>query len=531
MDSYSLNCTEVGKLVLSSGLLERSWSKISDINESVQQSNDSAVEFKVYREATFVFVVFSTPPVGTDAFLNSGSTLVPDVKSEYANMFSFLCSEKTPSFSLHTHALKLFASTVAKNRSLTDLKTELLHLLEFKKPVIITGAALGGSLASLFTLWLLESIKPDLKRPLCITFGSPFIGDANLQQILENSVRNSCFLHVADTTQTPIITTGSEPFGTYLICKESSCVCIDDPKAIIELLLGGNTDLEGKRDYGEVLKSLDRSSMVDARLMIGDVIINGMKNRAAEKKQRFDQLKKLAEVKISMAHMEWYKKLSKKDHKIVYYDRFKNEPVFPYEHLRREMNDYWETMVQEVEKMPQGEASYLKKRCLLSANNYRRLMEPLDIAKYYLEGKKEYRTKGRPHHYVMLEKWFEQQEKSKEPLRGKGTDLSELLTFDSCFWSEVEDALIAINELKTQPKEGLVGKLVKFEEYVWEIIGKREVSPEIFMERSSFMTWWKEYKEIKRTRDGFSSSPSKFTEFMNTREYKSYGKPASNSSG
>ncbi|KAL0751604.1 hypothetical protein Bca101_033607 [Brassica carinata] len=370
----------------------------------------------------------------------------------------------------------------------------IMRLLESKKPVIITGAALGGSLASLFTLWLLEKVEPKLKRPLCITFGSPFIGDAKLQQILENSVRNSCFLHVADSRQAPT-TEGLEPFGTHLICNASGCVCIDDPKAVMGLLLGGGTDLQGWRDYGGVLKSLDRSSMADARLMIGDVIIKGMKKRAEKKKnQRFDQLKKLDEVKISMAYMEWYKKKSKKG-KIVYYDQFKNQPAFVYE-IRRKGNDYWETMVQEVEKMPQDEASYLKKRCLLSGNNYRRL---INGTKWFREGN------------------------SKETLRGKETDLSELLTFDSCFWSEVEEALIAINELKTQPDEGLFGKLVKFEEYVWEMIRKREVSPEIFLERSSFMTWWKEYNDIKGTRYGFSSSPE-FTEFMNTGKYKSYSK-------
>ncbi|CAN6873135.1 unnamed protein product [Brassica oleracea] len=410
------------------------------MHESSHQPKDSALEFNVYRETTFVFVVFSAPPVCGDASLNSDSTIVSDrtvlykllsdVTSQDANLFSFLCSEKTPSFSLHTHTLQLFASAVTENNRLIDLKSELL---ESKKPVIITGAALGGSLASLFTLWLLEKVEPKLKRPLCITFGSPFIGDAKLQQILENSVRNSCFLHVADSRQAPT-TEGLEPFGTHLICNACGYVCIDDPKAVMGLLLGGGTDLQGWRDYGGVLKSLDRSSMADARLMIGDVIIKGMKKRAEKKKnQRFDQLKKLDEVKISMAYMEWYKKKSKKG-KIVYYDQFKSQPAFVYEIRRRGMNDYWETMVQEVEKMPQGEASYLKKRCLLSGNNYRRLMEPFDIAKYYLEGDKEYITKGRAHHYVMLEKWF-REGNSKETLRGKETDLSELLTFDSCFWS------------------------------------------------------------------------------------------------
>lgn len=60
-----------------------------------------------------------------------------------------------------------------------------------------------------------------------------------------------------------------------------------------------------------------------------------MKKRAEKKKnQRFDQLKKLDEVKISMAYMEWYKKKSKKG-KIVYYDQFKNQPAFVYEIRRK----------------------------------------------------------------------------------------------------------------------------------------------------------------------------------------------------
>lgn len=57
---------------------------------------------------------------------------------------------------------------------------------------------------------------------------------------------------------------------------------------------------------------------------------------------------------------------------------------------------------------------------------------------------------------------------------------------------------------------------------MWEIIRNREVSPEIFLDKSSFMTWWKLYKAIKGIRDGFSSSPE-FTEFMNTGKYKTYG--------
>ncbi|VVB14528.1 unnamed protein product [Arabis nemorensis] len=454
--------------------------------------------------------------------VSASSTLLS--KSQIQNPFPFLCSEKIDKFSVHTRAFELFSSAY---KDLSHLKSKLLLLLESEKPVIITGAALGGAVASLFTLWLLETIDPKLKRPLCITFGSPLIGDASLQQILENSVRNSCFLHVVDAAQS-LITAGFKPFGTFLICFDSECVCIDDPEAVMELLTGDNTDLV---DYGEVLHRLDRSvlSMADSRLMIDDVI-ERMEERAEKKKLRFDSFKKLNEMKISMVYMEWYKKKSKKV-KIGYYDRFKSQSASPTSEFdieikkrKTELNDYWESIVEEVEKKPQSDISILKRRFLFSGNNYRRIIEPLDIAEYYLDGGKEYRASGRSRHYVMLEKWFGNE--SIKATRSASSDLSDLLTFDSCFWAEVEEAMIVINQLKAvkgMRDEVLIAKLVKFEGYVWGLIEKREVSPEIFLEKSSFMRWWKEFKEIKR-RNGFnSSSPSQFTDYMNARNYESYG--------
>ncbi|CAH8328051.1 unnamed protein product [Eruca vesicaria subsp. sativa] len=522
MDFSSLKGFELGKLVLSSGLLHKSWNKISELRASahLNQIPGPGLGIKIFQETKYTVVVFVAPPINITCPLHSASTLLSGTQDQ--NPFHFLCSEKISSFSLHTPAFQLFLS--AYNNNLLRLKTELLHLLESKKPVIITGAALGGSVASLFTLWLLETVEPTLNRPLCITFGSPLIGDASLQQILENSLRNSCFLHVAYASQTPI-NTDFKPFGTFLICFDSECICIDDPEAVMELLGSANTDhVVDSIDYGQVLARLDQNVMEDSRLMIDDVITR-MEERDEKKKVRFDQLKKLNDIKISMIYIEWYKKKSKMD-KIGYYDRFKTHiasSVSPFdidiEKRKKEVNDYWKSLVEEVEKKPQSEKSVLKTRSLFSGNNYRRMVEPLDIAEYYHNGGREYRISGRSRHYVMLEKWFKEA-KLNEPLRGKGTDLSELLTFDSCFWSEVEEALIVINELKTQPDEGLVGKLVKFEEYVWERIRTREVSPEIFLEKSSFMKWWKEYKEIIK---GFHSLPSDFTKFMNDRMYERYG--------
>ncbi|CAN6873137.1 unnamed protein product [Brassica oleracea] len=510
---------ELGKLVLSSGLLHISWNKISELRASrAHQVQTPGLGIKIFQETEYTVVVFVAPPINITCPLNSASTLLSGTQDQ--NPFHFLCSEKI-SFSLHTPAFQLFVS--AYNNNLLHLKSKLLHLLESKEHVIITGAALGGSVASLFTLWLLERVEPTLKRPLCITFGSPLIGDAKLHEILENSLRNSCFLHVAYASQTPI-NTDFKPFGTFLICFDSECISIDDPEAVMELLGGTNTDqVVGLIDYGKVLDRLDQTVMEDSRLMIDDVI-SRIDERAEKKKLRYDQLKKLNDIKISMIYIEWYKKKSKME-KTGYYDRFKSHlasSVSPFdidiEKRKREVNDYWRSLVEEVEKKPQSEKSLLKTRSLFSGNNYRRMVEPLDIAEYYHNGGREYRASGRSRHYVMLEKWFK--EEKIEPVRCVKRDLSDFLTFDSCFWSEVEEALIVSKCLQTQEgeREVLLRKLVRFEEYVWEMIRKREVSPEIFLEKSSFMKWWKEYKEIIK---GFHSSH--FTKFMNDRMYESYG--------
>ncbi|KFK25726.1 hypothetical protein AALP_AA8G151800, partial [Arabis alpina] len=473
MDSSSLKGIELGKLLLSSGLLHSSCSKISDteIQKLTYQNQDTVLGFKIHQEDKLTFVVFAAPTINSN--VSASSTLLS--KSQDQNPFPFLCSEKISSFSVHTRAFELFSSAY---KDLTHLKSKLLELLKSEKPVIITGAALGGAVASLFTLWLLETIDPKLKRPLCITFGSPLIGDASLQQILENSVRNSCFLHVAQP-KTHTTVGGFKPFGTFLICFDSECICIEDPEAVMELLIGDHTDLV---DYREVLERLDQSvlSVVDSRLMIDDVI-DRMEERAEKKKLRFDSFKKLNDMKISMVYMEWYKKKSKKV-RIGYYDRFKTQTVSPTSEFdieikkrKEELNDYWESVVEEVEKKPQSDISILKRRFLFSGNNYRRMIEPLDIAEYYLNGGIEYRTSGRSRHYVMMEKWFGNE--SIKAARNELSDLRDLLTFDSCFWAEVEEAMIVINQLKEvqgMRDEALTEKLVKFEEYMLRLINKRE---------------------------------------------------------
>ena len=137
------------------------------------------------------------------------------------------------------------------------------------KPLIITGNSLGGSVASLFTLSLLEKINfTNTKRPLCITFGSPLIGDEHLQEAISKyAVWNSCFLHVvSDQDPVPrVLINGYQPFGTFLLCSKLGCSCFEDPQTILELLKATYSGSPRNQDpnpvfdvYGTFVKDINR---------------------------------------------------------------------------------------------------------------------------------------------------------------------------------------------------------------------------------------------------------------------------------
>ena len=114
--------------------------------------------------------------------------------------------------------------------------------------MIIIGNSLGGFVASLFTLWLLEKINLSSTKtcPLCITFGSSLIGDDGVQEaISKHPTWNSCFLHVVfdqDLVPRVLISPHNpiesiyKPFGTFLLHLELGCACFEDSQSILDLL-------------------------------------------------------------------------------------------------------------------------------------------------------------------------------------------------------------------------------------------------------------------------------------------------------
>ncbi|MFS7970667.1 putative carboxylesterase [Helianthus anomalus] len=108
------------------------------------------------------------------------------------------------------------------------------------------------------------------------------------------------------------------------------------------------------------------------------------------------------------------------------------------------LNEYWKKMVEEKDQMPQKEGTKLRKHWFYDGTNYRRLVEPLDIAERYKNGKTNY-IKDTSDHYKLLERWSDEDKKiskASEVKRNKATSLTE----DSCFWAHVDEALISLKD-------------------------------------------------------------------------------------
>ena len=128
---------------------------------------------------------------------------------------------------------------------------------------------------------------------------------------------------------------------------------------------------------------------------------------------------------------------------------------------------------------------------------YRRLVEALDIAKYYLTFQNgNYLLEGRPNRHKVLQRWMEEKAQVRSPRAQRPRTKPASLTQDSCFWDFVEEALKDLENLK-QGQHQRLESLQNFEEDVTRMENSFNISSDVFMEGSSFTRWREEWNEYR----------------------------------
>ncbi|KAM1460640.1 hypothetical protein TB2_044930 [Malus domestica] len=472
-DRISSAGLELANVLVTSPPLQQSWDAVLDQMQKLPPAADPnqkmALDINETKHSNTAIISFLTSPVT----LHDQQTMVSSLTLKNADfsLFEFLCGKNIPSFSVNELAINFFKLNL---KNLDIWRKKLVEMLESSKSsrIVITGHSFGGAVATLFTLWLLQSL--DLlkaKHLLCITFGSPLIGDEQLRQcVLEFSTWSSCFLNVAsinDPVPKVFLTSqgsGYKPFGTFLLCSSSGGSCIEDADAILQLLVETSSQCvqnpvpnSGTQlfDYGKILNDLKTKALsrdvfelveedrvplkagiktqlaailgvlssqqqqpnIEFESLVKKMVAHERK-LAVQKTMVYSSFLKLNENKKYMANMEWYKKESK-DMEIGYYDRYRNKRYRSdviAEEFTKKLSIYWHDTVTEAESKPQKEGATMRIRFLYGGTNYRRMIEPLHIAEYYKEGGKNYKEK-RPRHFVLLEQWFDEEEKKKKEKR------------------------------------------------------------------------------------------------------------------
>ncbi|XP_057872511.2 lipase-like PAD4 [Cryptomeria japonica] len=247
----------------------------------------------------------------------------------------------------------------------SDLETQMKQFLEqikkkVEQPIIFVGNSIGGVMATLATICFLDKRMKNI-NPLCITFGSPLVGNAALRESIGSQDWLGRFCHVVSKhdfvprmllapfesialhlnsifSQGEIImgndfdpiqacrelldnvkclgkSSPYKPFGIYMICSTQGAACIEDSQAVLEMLIltlqsteeNGIADalISEHKSYGDKLKNVfesgysTRSSNIFPESSIETGIALQLEAMGFQTltKSAFDALKKAADLK------------------------------------------------------------------------------------------------------------------------------------------------------------------------------------------------------------------------------------------
>uniref|UniRef100_A0A6N2KUS9 Fungal lipase-like domain-containing protein n=1 Tax=Salix viminalis TaxID=40686 RepID=A0A6N2KUS9_SALVM len=278
----------LGTFLASTPLLSESWRLCDLANANSPQS------FVVEQVGSIGYVAFSgiQPVSGSDP---SFRNLVPLPDVDINGVFNPLHrqSEEEEPVMVQGALLRGFEN-IYNN---TSFQIQMNALIQTSKSIIFTGHSVGGTTASIAALWLLSNLQSN--SVLCITFGSPLLGNESLSRAILRERWGGKFCHVVSkydimprmlfAPMDPIaphikpllqfwhwymksphsgmlavplsdeilaqifqfilahlrglVQAGEEavagtfrPFGNYIFCSEDGAVCVDNAASVVKMM-------------------------------------------------------------------------------------------------------------------------------------------------------------------------------------------------------------------------------------------------------------------------------------------------------
>ncbi|XP_023887227.1 protein EDS1 [Quercus suber] len=323
-----------------------------------------------------------------------------------------------------------------------------------------------------------------------------------------------------------------KPFGTYVFCTgNGKLVILSNPDAVLQLLFYSSQlcrDCEEERtaiaqrsllqhfsydnelqDSFQMLNEVNLDPQLEQLPLSSDstssdIAINSALNdlelstrarlclrAAGELEKRKIGNKNSIDLKkadIAMKYLQEYQ-LSCENQGLGYYDAFKiqnSTKDFEANVKRLELAGIWDEIIEMLKRYDLPDAFEGETEWIDLGTEYRRLVEPLDIANFYRHGKNDdtgaYTAKGRPKRYKFTQRWFEHAQGKLPGSYG-----------ESCFWADVEELRI-----KTSGKEGFApfkDKVLALEKQAKKWIDDKVLGKDVLLEKSTFVVWWKKQPE------------------------------------
>ncbi|KAA8540880.1 hypothetical protein F0562_024982 [Nyssa sinensis] len=286
------------------------------------------------------------------------------------------------------------------------------------------------------------------------------------------------------------------PFGTYIFCtRNGELVVVKNPDAVLQLLfyclqlsseaedkaLVAYTSLQEHLVYErELQESLEMQNVVYLDLL-EELPLSSDVSSSINRALNELGLSTRARLCLRCCWREY--KTGCEVRQIGYYDAFKlqkEDRDFHANVARLELAGMWDEIIEMLRRYELPDGFECRKEWIKLGTNYRRLVEPLDIANYYRHLKNEdtgpYLIKGRPKRYKYTQKWREHAERLSI---GSGSE--------SCFWAEVE-------ELRTSNNgsfDAMEDRILQFEQRVYRWVSAQELGKDVFLDEATFMKWWK----------------------------------------